>query len=177
MSWTYDISLACRALVLAVFAVSVASKVRSRTAWRSFGTWLAGVPLRPLSRRGAPQVLVAAEAAVVVLVAVPATATAGLAAASALSLALTVGLSVAVRRGAREPCHCFGASQEPLGGQQVVRNAVLLALATAGAASLAVAHTRPVYPAGVALAAIAGLTAALLIIFSGDITALITETS
>jgi hypothetical protein len=175
MSWAYDISLACRALVAAVFAVSVISKVRSRTAWRSFRSWLTGMPLRPAHWSGAPAALAATEAAVVVLAVVPATATAGLALGSLLGLILTVGLFTAVRRGSHEPCLCFGSSADPLSRRDVARNTLLLAGALAGLVSTAALHSEPVQPAGVALAAIAGLTAALLIIFSGDIVALAME--
>ena len=175
MTWAYDISLACRVLIGAVFTVSVVTKVRGRSAWRSFSSWLTGLPLPALQLRWAPAMLTAAEAAVVVLVAIPATATAGLVAAAVLSLGLTLGLAAAVNRGARQPCHCFGLSSEPLSGQHVIRNALLLTLAVTGsAAAIAVGPGAP--SAGQAeswLTAIGGLAAALLIIFSGDVTALL----
>jgi hypothetical protein len=175
MPWTYDISLACRTLVAAVFAVSVVSKVRSPAAWGSFRSWLTGVPLRPARWRGAAVALVAAEAGVVLLTAIPAVAAAGLALGSLLCLVLTAGLATAVRRGAHEPCHCFGVAADPMSGRDVARNILLLAGALAGLASTVAGTGGPAGPAGVALAAIAGLTAAVLIIFSGDIATLILE--
>jgi len=173
MSWVYDGSLACRVLIGTVFIVSVASKAHSRKAWRAYVSWLAGLPLKPLGRSGAPGVLAGAEAAVVVLVAVPAAAVAGLGVAAMLSLALTVGLFLAVRRGARQPCYCFGASSDSLGGQHVARNALLAALAVAGTLVALAGPGRTARPAEGALAVIFGLALALLIIFFSDVAALL----
>jgi hypothetical protein len=177
MMWAHDISLACRFLLGTTFTVSVAGKVRARTAWRSFASWLSGLPLRPLRLRWAPAALTVAEAAVVLLVALPATAPAGLAAGSALCLALTVGLAVAVRRGSRQPCHCFGSSPDPLSAQDVARNALLLALAVAGLACAAAGGAHSAGPAEVGLTAVGGVAAAVVIIFFGDIAALLTPSA
>jgi hypothetical protein len=125
------------------------------------------MPFGPMNLKGMPLALVTAEAAVVVLVAV--VPLAGLIAGAVLALALTVGLYLAVRSGSREPCHCFGASSEPLGRHQVVRNGLLLALATLGSACAAAAAGHPPGLVESLLAVIAGLAAALLVIFSGDI--------
>jgi hypothetical protein len=172
MSWAYDTALACRVLLGTVFVVSVASKVRSRSAWRSFSSWLTGLPLRPASHRGAPAGLVAAESAVVLLVAWPEGPAAGLITGSVLCLALTIGLVLALRRGSRQPCQCLGSSSEPLGGQHVVRNALLLVLAVIGIVS-ELGNVRPAGDAEAALAVIGGLAAAMVITFLGDITALL----
>jgi hypothetical protein len=172
MSWAYDCSLACRCLLGTVFTVSVVSKVRSHAAWQSLRAWLADMPFRPLGLKGMPLALVTAEAAVVALVA--AVPLAGLIAGAVLSLTLAAGLSVVVRSGSREPCHCFGASSEPLSSQHVIRNGLLLALAATGSVCAAITVGHPPGPAESMLAVIAGLTAALLIIFFGDIAALFT---
>jgi len=171
MSWAYDCTIACRCLFGTVFAVSVASKVRSPAAWQSLRAWLAAMPFRPLRLKGIPLALVTAETAVVVLVA--AVPLAGLIASAVLALALTVGLYLVVRSGSREPCHCFGASSEPLSSQQVIRNGVLLALATVGAVCAGTTAGHRPGPAESILAVIAGLAAALLVIFSGEISALL----
>jgi hypothetical protein len=173
MTWAYDISLACRVLIGTVFTVSVVTKVRGRAAWRSFSSWLAGLPLRALRPTWAPAALTGAEAAVVVLVAIPATAPAGLVGAAVLSLGLTLGLAAAVHRGARQPCHCFGLSSEPLSGRHVIRNALLLTLAVTGSVSAIITGPAAAGPVEGGLAAIGGLAAALLIIFSGDVAALL----
>lgn len=173
MTWAYDISLACRVLIGTVFTVSVATKVRGRAAWRSFSSWLTGLPLRALRLPWAPALLTGAEAAVAILVAIPATAPSGLAAAAVLSLGLTLGLAAALHRGARQPCHCFGVSSEPLSGQHVIRNVLLLTLAVTGSVAAITTDPAAAGPAVGGLAAIGGLAAALLIIFSGDVTALL----
>lgn len=171
--WESDVSLACRLLVGTVFAVSVVAKLRSLDAWRSYSSWLAGLPLRPLSGRAAPALLSGAEVAVVVLVAIPVSASIGLVAGAAMSMALTLGLAAAVRRGSRQPCHCFGSSSEPLGALHVARNALLLVLAAVGVAYAFDSTRAPApSPAEAALAVIGGLAAALLVIFFGDVAAL-----
>ncbi len=181
MTLAYDVSLACRVLVATVFAVSSITKVRNRSAWRSFSSWLAGLPVPALSAAGAPAILTAAEAAVVVLVVSPGLAQAGLAldtarfglaAATALCLALLAGLSLAVRRGAREPCHCFGASSEPLGFQHIIRNALLVLVAAAGSVCAAVGGNAA-SGAQAGLTVIGGFCAALLLVFWVDISALV----
>lgn len=175
MSLALDVSLACRALLGTVFAVSVVTKVWSKSAWQSYRSWLGGLPLRLLRLRGTPMAIAFAEFAVVLLVAYPPTATAGLAVALIVCLALTVGLSVALRRGASQPCHCFGQSSEPLGPLHVLRNALLATCALTGVltASAAGTHSPPASAAG--LSVIGGLAAAVIIIFFGDIAALVTS--
>lgn len=173
MSWAFDGAVACRCLLGAVFAVSALSKVRNRAAWQSLRAWLADMPFGPLRWKGMPLALVTAEATVVVLVA--AAPLFGLIAGAALALALTAGLYLVVRGGSREPCHCFGASSEPLSGQHVARNGTLLVLATLGAGCAGVAGATAPTAAQGALAAIGGLAAALLVIFSGDITVLFSQ--
>jgi hypothetical protein len=109
----------------------------------------------------------------VILIAVSPTAAGGLALGSVLCLALTLGLFLAVRRGSRQPCHCFGSSSEPLGYHHVARNALLLALASTGLACSVAAGGRSAGAAEVTLAAIGGLAAAMLFIFFVDIAALL----
>jgi hypothetical protein len=179
MTWAYDISLAARLLVATVFLVSAGMKVLGRARWQSYSVWLAGLPLKPLRRPEAPVTLAGAEATVVLLAAlsvlVPAAAPVALAAGSVLCLALTVGLSMAIARGSRQPCHCFGSSSAPLSYQQVVRNALLLAMTVTGsvyAIAAGRAGTSQVGPEEAGLAMIGGLAAALLIIFFDDVAAL-----
>ncbi len=173
MSWAAAASIACRTLIATVFAVSVTSKVAGPAAWRAFRSWLSVVPLPLAGTVTVPAALAAAEAVVVPLVAIPVTAMAGMATAAALCLALTVGLAVAVRRGLSEPCRCFGASSRPLGAGQVWRNALLFAVAAAGAGFGAAAGGRPVPGWQIALTIGAGLAGGLLAIFADDLTALL----
>jgi hypothetical protein len=176
MNWANGVALAIRAVLCAVFAFSVLSKVRSRAAWQAYARWLAAIEVRPLRRPGVAGWLAGAEAAVALAVIVPATATAGLVAGLLLSLALTAGLAAAVRVGARQPCHCFGRSPDPLGWLDVARNGVLAVLAVAGAAAaLATPAAVGRLPGGTGsvLAALTGLALALLIIFFRDLAALV----
>lgn len=177
VTWAYEISLACRFLVGTVFTVSLAAKLWGRAAWRSYSSWLRSLPLSPLGLKRAPAVLVGAEAAIVALAAMPASALAGLIAASVLCLALTVGLAVVVRRGSRQPCHCFGAAREPLSETHVARNALLLAAVATGCVCTIAARPPPIGIAGAALSGIGGVAAAVLFIFSGDIAALLAPTA
>ncbi|MHB1595221.1 MAG: MauE/DoxX family redox-associated membrane protein [Streptosporangiaceae bacterium] len=176
MNWANGVALASRAVMCAVFAVSVFSKVRSRAAWQAYARWLAAMGIRPLRRPGSAGWLTGAESAVTVAVIIPATATVGLAAGVLLSLALTAGLAAAVRAGARQPCYCFGPSLDPLGWLDVARNGVLAVLAVAGAvAAMAMPMAFGGAPAGAdaAAAVVTGLALALLIIFFRDLASLI----
>ncbi len=173
MPWAADASIACRMLIGTVFAVSAISKVAGQAAWRAFRSWLSRVPLPLTGTMTVPVALAAAEVAVVPLVAVPATATAGMAAAAALCLTLTFGLAVAVHRGHSEPCRCFGASSQPLGGGQVWRNAVLSAIAAMGAVLGVAGGGAPVPMWQIALTIAAGLAGAMLTIFAEDVVALL----
>jgi Methylamine utilisation protein MauE len=171
MSLALDVSLACRVLLGAVFFVSLVSKIRSRAAWRSYRSWLNGMPLRPLRGKAAPAALAAAEFVVVAGVASPLAAV-GLGAGAALSLALAAGLYISLRRGAWQPCHCFGSSSEPLSGQHIARNAVLFVLAITGLLVTAVGGSSSPSGFEAGLAVIGGLAGAVLIVFFGDIAAL-----
>lgn len=122
-----------RCLLLVVFAVSAVGKLRDPRAFRR-----ATVALVPLARPVGGVVavgVIAAESAVVVLLAVPATARAGLVAGLGLLGVFTVAIGAALRRGATEPCRCFGASATPLGARHLVRNAILLLAAASGLAA------------------------------------------
>ncbi|MFD9858077.1 MauE/DoxX family redox-associated membrane protein [Streptomyces alboflavus] len=107
--------------------------------------------------------VIAGEAAVCVLLAAPArgATTAGLLVAAALLTAFTVGIAAALRRGVTAPCRCFGASSTPLGTLHLVRNAVLCALALAGALAAPTAADAP--PGSALVAGVAGLVAGALV--------------
>jgi hypothetical protein len=168
-------ALICRTVVGLVFAVSAFSKLRNGTAYREFASWLASVPV-PLARnRALPPVLAGAEAAIVVLVAVPATAVAGLMLAVLTLAALTAGTAVAIRRGARVTCQCFGPSRTELASHHVLRNGFLLVLALAGVAvagafSAGAAGPRP---AGIGLSLWAAVVLATFVVFLDDVVFLV----
>lgn len=168
-------ALICRTVIGLVFAVSAFSKLRNGTAYREFASWLASVPV-PLARnRFLPPVLAGAEAAIVVLVAVPATAVAGLVLAVLTLAALTAGTAVAVRRGARVTCQCFGPARTELSAHHVLRNGFLLVLAVAGlavASAFSVGAVAP-RPAGIGLSLWAAVALATFVVFLDDVVFLV----
>lgn len=168
-------ALIARALVGMVFAVSAAAKLRSPAAYRTFASWLAGLPVPLAGRRAVPPVLAGTETAVVVAVAVPVSASAGLVLAALTLVALTAGTAIAVRRGARVSCQCFGPSQAPLAVRHVARNTLLLTAAVAGALTSwpGIAGRARLAPAGVALSLLAAVVAATFVIFLDDLAALV----
>jgi hypothetical protein len=164
------VMLGCRCLVGLVFAVAAFSKLRSRSAYHAFAAWLAGLPvLPPRGRKVAAPVIATAEAVTVVLLALPTTVLAGFLAAAAVLAVFAAGTLLAVRRGASEPCLCFGASAAPLGIRHVVRNTMLCAAAVTGAAGFT---SGPVpRPGGIVLSLAAGAIAAVFVVFLDDIAA------
>ena len=168
-------ALICRTVVGLVFAVSAFSKLRNGTAYREFASWLASVPVPLARKRALPPVLAGAEAATVVLVAVPATAVAGLVLAVLTLAALTAGTAVAVRRGARVTCQCFGPSRTELAPHHVVRNGFLLVLALAGLAVAGAfsAGAADLRPAAIGLSLWAAVALATFVVFLDDVVFLV----
>jgi hypothetical protein len=182
--------LVIAALMTAVvtYGMSATTKLRSGQAYRAFRAGLAATALvsRPLTGLVAA-FLAAAEVAVAGLCATalimtllprpgalgePALTGAALAGAAALTTVLTAGVAVAVRRGVNAPCACFGSGgRSPLGGVHLARNACLLAVLVAGAASVGLERWQP-GPAAAAMAAAAGGVSALLLTRLDDLTAL-----
>jgi methylamine utilization protein MauE len=163
--------LACRLLIGLVLIASAASKLRSRDAYAAFvGSTRALVPAAGRVTPAVAAATVAAELGIALLLVPQATYRFAALAAVALLSAFTVALAAAVRRGVRTPCRCFGASAEPPGGVQLVRNAVLIVLA-AVAASLPAGD--PVAAPGVAIAAFAAVTGAILVISADDLAVLV----
>lgn len=171
------LGLGCRCVIGLVFLVSAVSKLRSRGAFREFTAWLVSLPL-PVVRR-CPGVLAAAlaavEAGIVVLDALPWAAWTVWTAPAALILAavtlavFTAGTWLAIRRGANQPCQCFGASATPLGRRHVIRDAVLCAIAVTGALTAGSVATSG---GGIAVSLFAGAVIALLVVFLDDLAAL-----
>jgi hypothetical protein len=162
--------LAARALLVAIFVVSLASKVRSRTAYREFAGSVVALGAAPRRWSGpVAQGAVAAEAVTVALLLLPHTTTIGFATAAGLLAAFTVVIILAMRRANRVPCRCFGASSTPVGAPHVVRNLVLLA--AAGTGLLAPSGQLP-SPAGIVVAVTAAAVAALFVVRIDDVAAL-----
>jgi hypothetical protein len=164
--------LAARLLTGGVFAVSLASKLRGRAAFRAFVASLGGLPV-PGRRasRGTAVVITIAEAAITGLIVVPVTARLGLLLAAATLATFAAGIQLAVSRGVRAPCRCFGASDIPLGRGHIIRNVLLTLIAAAGAAAGAAAA--PLRPAGLALSVAVAEVAILPVLFFDDLVAVI----
>jgi hypothetical protein len=165
------LALGCRCAIGVVFLASVSGKLRSRSAFGAFVSWLAALPV-PLARSrpwATAAVMAAAEALIVVLVALPWTVRPGLALAAVVLAVFTAGTWLAVARGADAPCQCFGVSASPLGRRDVVRDALLGAAAVAGAAA---AGSGGVRPAAAAMSLGAGLVVAGFVVFLDDLAVL-----
>ncbi|MEV6299143.1 MauE/DoxX family redox-associated membrane protein [Actinoplanes sp. NPDC051861] len=153
------------AIALAVvFLVSGISKVRDWPAFLESTAQLlppGSLPVTPV----AWVVVVAEFAAVALMPVVPAL---GLGLAALLLIAFGIATAVAVRRGQRAACRCFGAlSGRPLGVGHVVRNGVLAVLALS--ALLALFRGGALHPAGIVLAVVGGSVVAALVVLGDDI--------
>lgn len=119
------VGLACRTVLVIVFAVALASKVHSRNNFRAFADSLSALGARRLAG-----IVVAAEAAVVVLLALPTVW--GFIVAIGLLAVFIAGIVRVVQGKRKVNCRCFGAGGAELNGSHVVRNALLVAVATVG---------------------------------------------
>ncbi|MEU6425970.1 MauE/DoxX family redox-associated membrane protein [Microbispora sp. NPDC046973] len=171
----------CRLLTGIVFLMSAVSKLRGRAAYEEFTVAtraLVRLPARPVAA-----LVVGAEAAVAPLLAWRPTVLAGFCVALGLLVAFTVAIGVALRRGRRVPCRCFGASAVPVGPGHMARNAVLTVAAAAGAiqAGTGAVHAGTgvalagLGPAGLAAVALAAGAAAVLLSAIGEIAGLFTS--
>ena len=164
------VALACRVAVGLVFACSALSKLRGRAAYADFvGSVRALVPAA--DRGGAPVlagVVVAAELAVAAGMLPTAVYRPALVLAGLLLLAFGVALALAIRRRVQVPCRCFGATSEPPGRPQLVRNAGLLAVALLGA----VVPAGAVAAGGAVTAGFTGIVVAVLAVGADDLAVL-----
>lgn len=163
------VAVACRALLVAVVAVSLVSKLRGRAAWSGFLDSVQRLGRVPGPAVGAvAAAVVAAEVLVVVLLVVPTTTAVGLASAGALLAGFTLVVFAAWRRGVPAPCRCFGATTVPVGPRHLVRNALLVTAAGAGVAGH-VSGSGAAHPGGVLVAVAGGLVAAAALIVLDDL--------
>jgi hypothetical protein len=159
-------------MLVAVFVVSLVSKVRGRAAYADFRRSVAAWQVLPLRWSGpAAAGAVAGEAAVVVLLALPWTVPLGFVAAASVLAAFTFGIVSALRRGRVTTCRCFGASTASIGPAHVVRNGLLLAVCAGGVAGEALATGSPSV-GGAALAMSAAAIGVLFVVRFDDVVAL-----
>ena len=143
----YELLLGAVVVLWVVFSVSAASKSGSARRQRAFAASLR--PLKVLSERLLAPAALAVTVAEIAVVAglswvllgfvagVPGTqsvAAAALAAATVLLAVLTGGIVLALRRGSRASCACFGAAERPLSRRHLVRNGLLILIAAGGVA-------------------------------------------
>jgi hypothetical protein len=178
----YEIFLGAVVLLWVVFLVSAASKSGSARRQRAFAASLRPLKVLP-ERLLAPAALAVtvAEIAVVaglswvlldLVVGVPGSrsiAAAALATAIVLVAVLTGGIVLALRRGTRASCACFGAAERPLSRRHLVRNGLLILIAAGGA--VVVDHVPPdaAEPPAVLLAGSVGAVVALVLIRLDDL--------
>ncbi|MDR8413503.1 hypothetical protein MTP10_32800 [Nonomuraea sp. 3-1Str] len=163
------VRVGCAWLIAVVFAITAVSKARDLPGFARSLPDLVPVP-RALTRPLAV-VVAALEGLVALLVAVPLVAGVsgvvayGLGLALLLLAAFTVAIAVALRRGRRAPCRCFGASAAPLGARHLVRNGLLIIAAALGLLPPAGSPAL----AGVVVAGVAGLIGAILVAAFDDL--------
>ncbi|MET0424954.1 MAG: MauE/DoxX family redox-associated membrane protein, partial [Actinoplanes sp.] len=162
--------LACRVVIGAVFLVSALSKVRRPQAFTEFAGSVGA--LVPAARGAAPALAaagIAAEFAVAAATLWGPSQRWGLAGAALLLLLFSTLLALAIRRGVTTPCRCLGASPQPPGAPQLIRNAVLLAGCATG---LLGSSAAAVHPAGAAVALGAAAVLVLLAVGADDLATL-----
>jgi len=165
------LAITCRCVIGLVLLVSAVGKLRSGSAFDEFTAWLARLPLPLVGKHPGllGVVMVAAEAAAAVLVALPSAAVIGLLLAAVLLAVFTAGTSLAIARGTRAHCLCFGGSGAPLSLLHVVRDAALCLVAVAGAVASPAAGA---HPAGAVTSLAGGAAVAIIVVFLDDVAAL-----
>ena len=124
--------LACRGVLVGVFLVSLAGKLRSRTAYQEFVSATATLLSTTVARaRQLAPLTIAAELVVVCTLAIEPFVRPGLVMAAALLLCFTMALFRALLRGTTTPCRCFG-KPTPLTPTHALRNIALIAIAMTG---------------------------------------------
>ncbi|WP_241773951.1 MULTISPECIES: MauE/DoxX family redox-associated membrane protein [Micromonospora] len=169
--WPGGIVIACQASIALVFGLAAASKVWRPGAFRQFRDSLPRS--LPVTTRLAPALAIAvvlAEVMVTLCVMVPALAAGAFALAGILLLFFTGSILLMMRRDSREPCYCFGASPQPAGRLEMLRNLVVLAVAAAGLVGASKMATPGSYASWESLLMIsAGCVFAILIINAREI--------
>ncbi|MFF3326399.1 MauE/DoxX family redox-associated membrane protein [Streptomyces sp. NPDC002889] len=172
------VSATCQALLVLVFGTAVFGKARSATSFAAFREAVVTLGRVPAARAGALAAgIVSAEAVIVVLLAVPwppgvsLPRSIGLPAAIGLLCSFTFAIVRARRGGETVSCRCFGTSAGPLGRVQLLRNALLIAAATA--ALPGTAHTGHLSWQAHFAAWLCGFTVALVLVVGDELAALL----
>lgn len=168
------VALGARLLLGGVFAVAAFSKIRSRKAFRDFVEWLTDFPFASrFEARGLAATVLTIEFMIVALLALPVTVLAGFVLGTCLLVLFFVETVVAIRRGVRTPCRCFGVSKTSLSGAHVIRDILLVGVAFAGVAFHIMAPAATdIAPTGVLLAVAGACVSGALVLFFEDVYAL-----
>jgi len=158
-------------LLALVFATAAVTKLRDLPAFRRALPRLVPVGARWVAPLAVG--VVGTELAVAVLIVVPGTATYGFVLAGTVLLAFAGAIAVALRRGQRPPCRCFGASSAALHPGHLARNLMLVGVAAIGGS--APPHLPPL--GGLVVAALAGVVGAVLVIAADDIAVVLVRSS
>jgi hypothetical protein len=168
--------VAARTMLGLVLATAVLTKLRGREVFRAFRDAVGALGLLPgyavTPAAGSALVI---EASLCAAMWHPATRRFGLLATAVLLLGYAGLMRISIRSGRRGSCPCFGARQgRPIGYAHVVRNTLLAG--TAAVAAVPAGSGLPVHPApaGLVVAVLAGVLAALLIIWFDDLAELFT---
>jgi hypothetical protein len=157
------LQLVCRIVLILVFGLAAAGKLRSRRAWREFKGSVRELGIG--AARPVAAVTVAAECGVTASMMVSGLVRAGFVLALALLAALTGGILFALRAGRSASCRCFGGDAERYGPAHVARNATLALIAAIGA----VAGPPAGYAvAGIVTSALAAAVAAIVVVRLSD---------
>jgi hypothetical protein len=166
-----NVEISARCLLAFVFACSAFAKLRSGGSFRAFRAWLEDLPL-PVAPRHAGALAAAVagtEVLIVLLIVLPWTVLAGFALAGATVATFIAGTSLAIARGTKAACNCFGAHGALLGRRHVARDAVLLAVAIVGAVA---SNAHGARAAGIAVSVATAVFLAVLIVFLDDVLSL-----
>jgi hypothetical protein len=156
------LNIASRALLCAIFAVSVLSKLRSREVRNELANTI-GQLLPPLGgawSRSAARLTVVAELAVVAMLVTVWTATVAFVAAGVLLSVFAAAIAVGLMRGRRVRCQCFGPGGPEAGVGHLARNLTLIVVACVGL--LTVSPDARYSHSGLALAAAVGVLLGLI---------------
>ncbi|MFB1046829.1 MauE/DoxX family redox-associated membrane protein [Streptomyces chrestomyceticus] len=167
------VAMGTRCLIGMIFLLAIIGKLAGRNPLGTFMISIRDMGVVPsgLIRPTALAVLIC-ECAVFALLVAPVTSAimAGLALAAALLLIFAAAVMLAIRRGVRAPCRCFGSATTPLGTVHAVRNILLAAAAALGAMAAPRAGSADAGP--MILTAVTGLLGGGLISVLDDVVAL-----
>lgn len=155
------IAFGIRGLLFAVFAASVATKLRSRAAFAEFAT--AAGKLAPGGRRFVrvgSAVVAMSEVGILTALAMPDEEGIGFGLAMGVLVAFSALLAAAIAHRRTVRCRCFGADGSIVGVRHLVRNVVLISV---GCVGLSVGATEPRRAGGAALALATGVIAGLVL--------------